>query len=302
MAERGRKWKHVWRGASMTDAGVKQVTKASANFGYLRFFIAVVILFGLTASRLNAKELKPETVADWENYVRAASCYIETRAKGPRFLQVFGMSEQLHEVQAGEISVWRSNEHRSTHVSHALIHDWSGAVFIPGVTLADVIAIARDYERYPQVYKPTVIQANRIRSQENDDRFSMLLMQKVLFVTAALQGEYETQYVRVNAKRWYSISRSTRLQAVENYGQADMTVLPPDTGPGYVWRLYSVTKFQESDGGVYIEIEALGLSRNVPAMLKWLVDPVTEHLPRNSIRATLQATREAAIARTARQD
>lgn len=286
----------------MTDAGVKQVTRASANLGYLRLFIMGVILFSLTASRLNAKELKQETVTDWENYVRAASCDIETQAKGPRFLQVFGMPEQLREVKAGEISVWRSNERRSTHVSHGLIHDWFGAVFIPGATLADVIAIARNYERYPQVYKPAVIQANRITSEGNDDRFSMLLVQKVLFVTAALQGEYETQYVRVNAKRWYSISRSTRLQAVENYRQADMTVLPPDTGPGYVWRLYSVTKFQESDGGVYVEIEALGLSRNVPAMLKWVVEPVIEHLPGNSVRATLQATREAAIARTGRED
>ena len=268
---------------------------------------SIVCILALTTlafvpAQLKAKELKQETVAGWENYVQAACTSIETDAQAPQFLQVFGMPEQLREVQAGEISVWRSNQNRSIHVSHGLIHDWVGAVFIPGVTLADVIAVARDYERYPEVYKPAVIQANRIMSQEYDDRFSMLLVQKVLFVTAALQGEYQTQYVRVSANRWYSISRSTRLQEIEKYGQADMTVLPPDSGPGYVWRLFSVTKFQERDGGVYVEVEALGLSRNVPAMVKWLVDPVIEHLPRNSMRATLQATREAVIARSVRED
>jgi hypothetical protein len=281
----------------MTEAGGKQITKASANLSYVWLFMAALMAFGLTASRLNGKELKPETVAGWDDYVRVASSGIETEAKAPHFLQVFGMPERLREVQAGEIAVWRANQRKSQHVSDGLIHDWFGAVFIPKVTMADVLAVARDYEQYPEVYKPAVIEANTMTSHQNNDRFSMLLTQKVLFVTAALQGEYETQYVRVNENRWYSISRSTRLQAIERYGRQDMALLPPDSGPGYLWRLYSVTKFEECDGGVYVEVEALGLSRDVPAMLKWLVDPVVEHLPRNSMRATLEATRGAVVAR-----
>ena len=130
----------------------------------------------------------------------------------------------------------------------------------------------------------------------------MLLMQKVLFVTAAVQGDYETSYVQVNAKRWYSVSQSTRLQAIERFGQPDMVALPPDRGPGYVWRLYSLTKYEESNGGVYIEVEALGLSRGVPAMLRWLVDPIVEHLPKDSLRVTLQKTRDAVLSRINHED
>jgi hypothetical protein len=59
--------------------------------------------------------------------------------------------------------------------------------------------------------------------------------------------------------------------------QPDMRVFPPDQGPGYIWRLYSLTKFEESDGGVYIELEVLGLSRDVPLMLRWLVEPLLEN-------------------------
>jgi hypothetical protein len=130
----------------------------------------------------------------------------------------------------------------------------------------------------------------------------MVLIQKVLFVTAAMKGEYETRYVQVDAKRWYAISQSRRLRAIEKFGQPDMQVLPPDRGPGYVWRLYSFTKFEESDGGVYIELEALGLSRDVPSLLRWLVDPIVEHLPRNSLHATLEETRAAVLARISRED
>jgi len=32
--------------------------------------------------------------------------------------------------------------------------------------------------------------------------------------------------------------------------------LPTDEGHGYIWRLYSLTKFEERDGGVYIEVES----------------------------------------------
>jgi hypothetical protein len=117
-----------------------------------------------------------------------------------------------------------------------------------------------------------------------------------------MKGEYETRYVQVDAKRWYAISQSSRLRAIEKFGQPDMHVLPPDRGPGYVWRLYSFTKFEESDGGVYVELEALGLSRNVPSLLRWLVDPIVEHLPRNSIHATLEETRDAVLARISRED
>jgi hypothetical protein len=139
-------------------------------------------------------------------------------------------------------------------------------------------------------------------SEENADRFSMLLMQKVLFVTAATKGEYETRYVQVDAKRWYSISKSTRLQSIENFGQPDMRELPPDHGPGYVWRLFTFTKFEESDGGVFIELEAVGLSRDVPMLVRWLVDPIVEHLPKNSLEATLDETRTAVVARNKRDD
>jgi hypothetical protein len=81
-----------------------------------------------------------------------------------------------------------------------------------------------------------------------------------------------------------------------------MRELPPDQGPGYVWRLFTFTKFEESDGGVFIELEAIGLSRDVPMLVRWLVDPIVEHLPRNSLQATLDETRNAVLVRNNRED
>lgn len=248
--------------------------------------------------KLSANDLRDQTLAAWDAYVGAASARAEARAKDTFFLRISELPGERMRVRAGETLVWREGDHNPAKVPHGLIHDWSGAIFIPGAKIEDVLTVIRDYNRYPTIYTPVIVRANRLDSAENDDRFSMLVMQKVLFVNAAVKGEYETQYYQVGAKRWYSISKSTRLQSVENYGQASMRELPPDVGPGYVWRLASFTRFEESDGGVYIELEALGLSRDVPMMVRWLVDPIVEHLPRNSICATLEETRIAVMART----
>jgi hypothetical protein len=246
--------------------------------------------------------LKEQTLAAWDGYVSSTCSRAEARAKESPFLQIDEVAGRRLQVRAGETTVWRESEGHPAKVPHGLIHDWMGAVFIPKVTIADVLAVVRDYDRYAEVYTPAVVRANRLGSDENADRFSMLLMQKVLFVTAATKGEYETRYVQVDAKRWYSISRSTRLQSIENFGQPDMHELPPDQGPGYVWRLFTFTKFEESDGGVFIELEAIGLSRDVPMLVRWLVDPIVEHLPKNSLEATLDETRTAVVARNKREE
>ena len=266
-------------------------------------YLALAFVALLSApTRSRATELKEQTLTAWDGYIGSACLRADVSAKQSPFLRISELSERRLRVHAGETLVWRESEVHPATVPHGLVHRWMGAVFIPKATIADVLGVTRDYDRYPEIYKPAVIEANKIGTAENDDRFSMLLMQKVLFVTAAVKGEYETRYVQVDAKRWYSISQSTRLQAIESFGQPDMRVLPPDQGPGYVWRLYTFTKFEQSDGGVYIEVEALGLSRNVPTLVRWLVDPIVEHLPRNSVYATLEETRDAVLARITRED
>ncbi len=276
-------------------------TEAQGRLTLPGIVLTLLALFSVPAQS-SANELKEQTLAEWNDYVHSACMRTEERAEDSPFLRVSEQPERRERARAGEIVVWREGDGHRTKVSHGLIHDWVGVVFIPKATIADVFAVARDYDHYSEIYKPAVMEARGRGSDGDDDNYSMLLVQKVLFVTAAVQGEYQTQYTQIDAKHWYSISQSTRLQAVEGFGQADMRVLPADRGPGYVWRLFSFTRFEESDGGVYVEVEAMALSRDVPAMLRWLVDPVVDHMPRDSVRETLEKTRDAVLERLSRQD
>ena len=69
--------------------------------------------------------------------------------------------------------------------------------------------------------------------------------------------------------------------------------LPPGQDRGFLWRLNSYWRFEERDGGVYVECEAISLTRNVPLGLGWLVNPIIRSLPQESLASTLLATREA---------
>jgi hypothetical protein len=260
--------------------------------------VALAAFLVVAAVPIRAEELKPATLAQWEVYLDAAGVGGNAIASRSSFLDL-PRGDDCRRLRAGEILVWRSTGGRATNVPHGLIHDWSGAIFIPNVTISDVLSVTRDYDHYADVYAPAVVDAENLgRNAESHDTFSMLVVSKVLFVTAALRGQYESQYVQVDANRWYSISQSISLRAVEEYGHSSMRILPPDQGPGYLWRTYSVARYEQGADGVYIQFRVIALSRSVPKLFAWIVKPVVDQLPEDSMRATLEKTRDAVLEST----
>ena len=74
-------------------------------------------------------------------------------------------------------------------------------------------------------------------------------------------------------------------------------MLAPDTGSGFLWRLYSYWRFHERDGGAYVECRAISLTRDVPTGLGWIIEPIIQKLPKESLIHTLNATRHALLAK-----
>jgi len=249
-----------------------------------------LLLLAPTISR--ATELKEETLKVWEEYVHATNLRMERRLRGDSpFLWIDEVPERAQRVRSGQIVVAPVDNSSSQKVPHGLIHDWVGAVFIPQATIEDVFAVVNDYDRYQEIYKPAVIDSKLLESAGSQRKFSMVMIQRALSVTAAVDGEYQSGCFKLDRGRWYCISYSTCLREIKNFSQANERELPPDQGNGYVWRLYSITKFQQRDGGVYAELQAIGLSRDIPVEIRWLVKPIVERLPKNALSLTLEQTR-----------
>src|SRR6185437_9768375 len=76
---------------------------------------------------------------------------------------------------------------------------------------------------------------------------------------------------------------------------ADEHEAAADTGLGLIWRLYSISRFEQRDGGMYVELEVVALSRDVPGAIRWLVNPIVRRTSRSSIYVSLQKTEEAVL-------
>jgi hypothetical protein len=64
-------------------------------------------------------------------------------------------------------------------------------------------------------------------------------------------------------------------------------------GTGLIWRLSSITRLEERDGGVYAELEAIALSRDIPAAFRLFVTPIVRRVSRDSLATSLHQTKVA---------
>ncbi len=142
---------------------------------------------------------------------------------------------------------------------------------------------------------PRVVDSRLLHQAGTEDEFSLRMLNKAVVAKFAVSVEFESSYARLGDNRVYSVGYSTRIREIEEYGQADQHEMPPDTGHGFIWRLYNAARFEARDGGVYVELEAVALSRDVPSALRWVVNPTIRRVSKSSMRLSLQKTQEAVL-------
>jgi hypothetical protein len=256
----------------------------------------VLLAFVFTAQ---AADLKRETLSAWEVYVGSATAEMQGRLRPDKpFLKLDEDQDSISKVRNGDIIVLHNGSNGLKSVPSGLIHDWSGAAFIAGATLDQVSSITRDYDHYKDFYRPNVVDSRTLFSGLAESRFSMILMYKSAVVNVAIDGNYRCLFFRVDEHRWYSISEATRVREIDNYGSPNQRELIDGQGTGLLWRLFSIARFEERDGGVYVELEAIALSRGIPGSLRWLIEPIVNRVSRNSLITSLRQTEDAVHART----
>jgi hypothetical protein len=259
--------------------------------------LSVLLAVFCTESAQSA-ELKKETASDFDRYISVSEDRIRSELRSGPFLFVDDFAETARErayaqLRDGQLLIRQVNtkdEGRPIEVHHGLIHDWVGVLFIPNTSLSRTLAVVQDYNNHASIYKPEVRQSKLLG--HNGDEFKVFLQfYKESLVTVVINANFDVSYEKLTSQRVASRSYSTRLAEVENYGKHDEHELPVDDAHGYLWRLYSYWRFEEKDGGVYVQLESIGLSRGVPAIFAWLVNPLLRSIPRGTLSNLLNATR-----------
>ena len=263
------------------------------------FAVSLLMILGPALSC--AAELQPETLAAWNHYIEQAKSLMNSRLDArSHFLWLDEAPARARRVRSGEILVAPVNGSGQTNVPNGLIHDWIGAAFFPDATIEKVFSTTNEYGCYKDFYAPMVIDSRLLWRDGRQSSFSMRWMKKALFVITVMDGDYKAYYIHRNETSRYGFVWSTRIQEVVNYGQPSELKLPPGTGSGFIWRLFSIWRFEERDGGVFVELEAMALTRCVPAGLGWLVDPVVKRLSQSALIISLSQTRDAVRSRPQR--
>jgi hypothetical protein len=269
--------------------------------------LGMVLVLALCAGA-SAAELKQKTTDAFNRYVAVTEERMAGEIQpGGRFLYPDHpgpkASEEMRDAYArlkrGVILVERQEtklDGKDVEVPDGMVHHWVGLMFIPGANLAQTLAVVQDYDHRAELYKPEVIAAHVISHQGDDYKIFMRLYQR-RFTTVVFNTEYAIHWGRVDATKLYSNSVSTHVAEVKDASRPDGPEVPVGHGNGYLWRLNTYWRFEEKDGGVYVQCEALSLTRDIPFGLAWLIKPLVTKIPKQSLDRALGRTREVVLER-----
>jgi hypothetical protein len=271
--------------------------------------LAFVLLLGAPSPQpldIMTVDLEPKTLEAFNRYVQGTEARIDKEVTRPgAFLYLEGLpepkrAETLASLREGDIYVERLQTQDASgsdiEAPDGLIHHWIGAVFIPGATLRQVLDLVQDYNHHQDIYQPEVARSRLIHHEGNGYQIYYRLREKKV-ITIILNTNHDVQYFPMDATHCRSRSVATRIAEVADAGQSGEHEKPIGHDGGFLWRMNSYWRFEEKDRGVYVEVESISLTRDIPKGLGWMIGPFVTSIPRESLRSTLDSTRSAVEAR-----
>jgi hypothetical protein len=263
---------------------------------------AALVCASLLAPPAPAAELKKKSVETFDRYIRLTEARIDAELqKSDPFLWVDSLAEParaaaLARLRRGEVVVEKMktvDNGQPIKDDDSLIHHWIGTVFIPGVTLQQTIDLAQQYDHHAEIYKPDVMQCRILEHDGNHFKVFFRFYKKKAGVTTVHNTEHDVLYIPIDARRLQTRAIATRIAQVVDHDKPDGPEMPIGNDRGYLWRLNTYWRYLERDGGTYIQLESVSLTRDIPVIIAWLIRPFVEGVPRESVAFTLGTTRKA---------
>lgn len=246
------------------------------------------------------EELRPATLQAWTAYERQVDARLAAASAdaAPFFaLDAYGVKGWRDAALKGGIAMHQLERPlpagARVEIPDGKAHHWTGAIFVPGTTVARVLDhLSRFAGRESEHYEDVV--ASRLLSREGDAYRIFLKLRRTKFqITSTYHSEHAVVYRRLGSARATARSVSTRIAELRNAGTAQERELPEGKDSGYLWRLNAYWRYEQVDGGVLIECESISLSRSVPVLVRFLISGIVEGIARESLEKTLGGLKRA---------
>jgi hypothetical protein len=253
----------------------------------------VLVALGPAAAPVEAGP-EHRTVAAWDQYVAATEARLARELASTAFLTSDSQANAAAVRQAvaqGQVVVSKAATTDGTGsplvVPDATVQHWRGLVLLRNVALNPLLRVLQHPPEHGP-FQQDVLALTVLRRQP-DVLDLFIRISRTSLVTVTYDTEHHVEYHRHGAARASSRSVATRIVEVSSTGE-------PAEDRGYLWRLNSYWKFQQVNDGVLVEMESLTLSRGVPSMFKFVVEPVVDRIARESVERTMATFRDTNVA------
>ena len=258
--------------------------------------VLVTLAIVQSAPVVHAERLGPASFAGWTAYVNATESRVTRELRdGHRFLGIDFDADAASEraaVLGGQVLVRRLDvsgaDGRSIDVPSARVHHWRGVVFVPGVTIAELLAELR--RNAPPAGRDDVL-ASRVLERGADRMKLYLKLQRRKLVTVVYNTEHVVLFRTYGPARASTVSVATKIAELENPGTPEERERPQGDDRGFLWKLNAYWRYEQVAGGVIAECESISLSRDAPALVRYVVEPLVESSARESMERTVTALR-----------
>jgi hypothetical protein len=264
--------------------------------------IAAALMVGTLSVKAAPAKLKPATLKAWEQYYQWADERVSRELADPEkfliadYLPQKDQAKVERQLKSGEIVIRKMKRvvpsGQKFKVPDGEIHHWWGSILVPGVTLPKLLVFLQDYDHHAGKFED--IQESRLISQkENYYKFFFRLMRSKSLFTAHYNTVQECIYIRHSDVRVSSRSIATKIAELDKAGTPKESEKPIGDDRGFLWKLVSWWRFQQTPEGVIVEIESASLSRNIPFLVK-IIPGVSSYIrstPKESLRSVLTSVR-----------
>ncbi len=244
-----------------------------AKLGAAVLFLAVV--------SVQAQKLKPTAVTGWDAYIVHAESQMGADLKAT--------DSERTTVSSGGVYI-RHVEMPGAKLDGALIHHWLGGIFLPGAKIKPLQVWMKDYDAHSKYFAE--IERSKLLSHEGNTFKIYYRFKRKKIITVYYNTEHTVVYQPIEGNRTTSKSVATRIAEIDNPGAKDEREKTIGDDSGFLWRLNSYWRFQETPSGVFLECESISLSRGIPTGLAWMIRGFVESVPRESLESTLTSIRK----------
>jgi hypothetical protein len=267
----------------------------------LESIVFSLVIFMLLAGQADALVIKIEsaTIEAWNRYYQWANARVQQQIENS---EKFLIQDNLPAAEKAQVqTALRNGEVVVKRVTSGVVpagenfkvpdgtilHVW-GSVFLPKIKMPELMRFLQDYDHHAGKFKD--VERSRLVSRDGDNfKIYYRLSRSKAFVTAYYNSDQDVVYRTLSSKRIYSKSIATKIAELENPGSPEEKERPVGNDRGFLWRLVSWWRFQETDSGVIVECESASLSRGIPEIVNWIpgLGSYIRNTPIESLRSVI---------------